>query len=268
VIKLKNLILEKVMKSGLDVRTVSTPEEKEKFRFFMEDVHYLQKLPSNIPYRLGAFYNGEMIGAIAYGSSTRTEIAMDLGGNLSSKDEIKELRRLVIARESDIPEIKKKMQVPKWYLSAIKIASQIGNAGSQIILAGNEEMKMIKPSLKIIITFADSTQGHHGGVYQASITPGVTGDYFGQAKDKRLHLYIYYLGNQREREETRQRLLNNPGSRRPEDEFPKEPGYQYSFKGGKEWRPLHKSKQEPISTRVPSTTLPKPNNQLSLWEKK
>ena len=259
------------MKSGLEIRPVSTPEEKEKFRFFMEDVHYLQKLPTNISFRLGAFYKNEMIGAIAYGNPTRTEIAQDLGGNLSSKDEIKELRRLVVARESDIPEIKKKMQVPQWYLSAVKISSEISNVGSQVIIGGNEEMKTIKPSLKIIITFADSTQGHHGGVYQASITPGVTGDYFGQGKDKRLHLYIYYLGSQKERQETRQRILSTPGSRRPEDDFPKEPGYQYSFKGGKEWRPVHKSKQQEPTTvpqHVPSLKSLAPSKQLSLWEKK
>ena len=120
----------------------------------------------------------------------------------------------------------------------------------------------------MIITFADSTQGHHGGVYQASITPGVTGDYFGQGKDKRLHLYIYYLGSQSERQQTRQRLLSGDAKRKPEDEFPKEPGYQYSFKGGKEWRPKHGGKLPDKPEMKPSTSVRKPKStgQLSFWE--
>jgi hypothetical protein len=270
-IKLKNLLLEKITKGGIDVHAVKTPEEKEQFRFFIEDVHYLHKLPGNINTRMGAFYKGVMVGAIAYGSSTRTEIAQDLGGNFSSKEDIRELRRLVVARESDIVELKKRLgEVPKWYYNAIKGASEVNSLGGQIITGGNEEIKSLIPSLKMVITFADSTQGHHGGVYQASITPGVTGDYFGQGKDKRLHLYIYYLGSQSERQQTRQRLMGTEGKRKPEDEFPKEPGYQYSFKGGKEWRPLHKSKLPPKPETTPSTYQPKPKNtsQLSLWEKK
>ena len=79
-IKLKKL-LEKLTKSGLDIRLISTPDELEKFRFFVEEVHYKHKLAKSINSKFGAFYNNEMIGVIGYGPSSMPQISKEISGN-------------------------------------------------------------------------------------------------------------------------------------------------------------------------------------------
>lgn len=121
--------------------------------------HYLKTYPTAVAANYGVMYkkpdgNVDMVGVIVYGQTTRPqdfeEIAVDDEGNsLLQKNEVFELLRLYLK-----PEAK---QIP-----------ELSNLASYVIGLGNKKIKQDYPEVKVVITRADSGQGHTGAIYQAT----------------------------------------------------------------------------------------------------
>jgi hypothetical protein len=166
-IKLKYLMLE-----GLKDSVYLEPKSKSEVLSFIKQ-HYLKTYPTAVAANYGVMYkkpdgNVEMVGVIVYGQTTKPqdyeEIAVDAEGNsLLQKNEVFELLRLYLK-----PEAK---QIP-----------ELSNLASYVIGLGNKKIKQDYPELKVVITRADSGQGHTGSIYQAT-----NAIYLGKSKDtKRL----------------------------------------------------------------------------------
>ena len=104
---------------------------------FILNIHYAKRWPS-ISYAYGLFDNGELIGIVTYGSPPSNGIRIGLAGKENS-DKILELNRLCLKYNRK-------------------------NEASFLVA---KSLKML-PKGKIIISFADTSQGHIGYVYQAS----------------------------------------------------------------------------------------------------
>lgn len=136
----------KELNRGIKLASVS---RNDVMPFFIES-HYLKKPPTNTQIYIGIFYNNNLIGVITYGYPTGpsafASIAKDeQGRSLLGVHDVFELTRLYI---KDIPE-----------LSSVE---------SQVISAGNRLVKDAFPNLKVIVTYADPSEGHVGTVYQAT----------------------------------------------------------------------------------------------------
>jgi hypothetical protein len=163
-IKLKSLILE-----GLKDSVYLEPKTKEEVMGLINR-HYLKKYPAVVSKNYGVMYKKpdgttEMVGAIIYGQTTKPqdyeEISVDAEGNsLLEQEEVIELLRLYL-----VPEVKSN--------------PDLRNLASFVISQGNKKIKEDRPETKVIITRADTGQGHTGTVYQAT---GAI--YLGQSKDR------------------------------------------------------------------------------------
>lgn len=107
-------------------------------KLFYETFHYTSTIRKGAT-TYGAYFNDKLIAAISYTSPMRLETAKSLNVNI---DEIKEISRLAIASNVECE-----------------------NLGSFLI--GNTIRKLPK-SIKIIVSYSDSTVGHNGGIYKAS----------------------------------------------------------------------------------------------------
>lgn len=176
-IKLR-ILAEKINIRGLEVRPIESDSEKNMFNDYMLK-HYLKSNPSSINIRFGIFYENKMVGIIAYGPPTSVSIIKELGLN---SGEVIELRRLFI--DDDL---------------------NIHNPESQSISLANKELKHIKPNTKIIVTYADPSQGHLGTIYKAT-----NAVYIGKGTGKTgKHKYIYILTNRFERDKILNTISNN-----------------------------------------------------------
>jgi hypothetical protein len=98
--------------------------------------HYAKRLPS-ISYAFGAFEDGILIGVVTYGTSASTTLRQGVCGP-SYADHVVELNRLVCDNRK--------------------------NVASQLV---GRSMDML-PKPCVIVSYADSDQGHVGYVYQAT----------------------------------------------------------------------------------------------------
>lgn len=173
--KLKSII-EAINSRGIEVRQVEPGLENEKFEEFAKK-HYLRDNSiSGVSIRLGVFYNNEMIGIVGYGSPTYNMMYKQLGLN---RGEVYELRRLFVEDVTDLH-----------------------NAESQIISLANDELKELRPEIKVVVTYADPSVGHLGTVYQAT-----NAIYLGKGEGPSgKHKYIYLLGSKSEKRHTYKRL--------------------------------------------------------------
>lgn len=108
---------------------------------FFNNYHYLGA-GGRRGYTLGAFLNDQLIAAATIGSITRAEMARKHG--LEPK-EVRELARLCIHPDHH------KKNLPTWFLSRVI-----------------KRYKYENPDIKLIISFADTTQGHEGTIYKAA----------------------------------------------------------------------------------------------------
>jgi hypothetical protein len=120
--------------------------------------HYLAKYPSAAAPPYGVMFKSpegvKMVGAIIYGQTSKPneykEIAVDeKGESLLKQGEVFELLRLYLSPD-------------------IKDHPDLRNLASYVISRGNSLMKSDYPEAKVIITRADSGQGHVGSIYQAT----------------------------------------------------------------------------------------------------
>lgn len=103
---------------------------------FILGIHYAKRWPS-ITFRYGLFNNGELVGVITYGTPPSAPLKVGIAGVEYAQD-VLELNRLCL-----------KYNIP--------------NEASMLVSAS---LKLL-PKDKIIISFADTEQGHVGTVYQA-----------------------------------------------------------------------------------------------------
>ena len=185
-ILLRDILFESVNKRGIEVRPIRTQEEADKFNEFLS-MHYLGKGTSGINIKLGVFYNGVMVGMLGFGSPTFVGISKELGVN---SGEVVELRRMFLLDE---------------------FSKSIHNAASQVIPMGISEMKLIRPQTKVVISYADPSQGHEGTAYQAT-----NAFYMGKGSGKTgKHKYLYFVGSKGDNKRIQQFLAGR------KQEYPK-----------------------------------------------
>jgi hypothetical protein len=100
--------------------------------------HYSRKLPRGKLATFGVWEHGRFIGAIIYGRGASQNLGRPYG---LTQTECAELVRVALTDH----------------------AAPV----TQMIAASLRQLRTANPGLRLIISFADTTQGHHGGIYQA-----------------------------------------------------------------------------------------------------
>jgi hypothetical protein len=101
--------------------------------------HYSKRLPVFGTVKIGAWENGKFIGVVIFSRGATPEIGSPYG---LKQTEICELTRVALRKhESHV---------------------------SKILAIALRFLKQHSPGLKMVVSFADTTQGHHGGIYQAT----------------------------------------------------------------------------------------------------
>lgn len=111
----------------------------EAAKFAVMKWHYSKRMPKSRLIKIGVWEDDQFIGVIIYGRGTNRNIGKRF--NLE-QTEICELVRVALRRH----------QTPVSKLLAISF----------------KLVKQCSPKMRLIISFADPAQNHHGGVYQAS----------------------------------------------------------------------------------------------------
>lgn len=110
----------------------------EAAKFACANWHYTKKIPVNKLCKIGVWENGNFIGVVIFGVGASATLHRQF--NLS-RFEVCELVRVAL----------------KEHKSTV---SKIISIAMKFLLKAN-------PKLKICVSFADPSQGHHGGIYQA-----------------------------------------------------------------------------------------------------
>ena len=131
-------------------------------RYAVENWHYSQRMPKSKLVKIGVWENGVFIGVVIFGSgATRALVAPY---NLTPEQGCELVR--VALKKHDAPVTR-----------IIKIALRM--------------LKKYCPKLRLVVSFADPNEGHHGGIYQAGnwVYTGTTVacDFFKDKKGKVWH---------------------------------------------------------------------------------
>lgn len=126
----------------------------EAAKYACEHWHYTQKIPVNKLVKIGAWENDKFIGVIIFGMGASAVLHRQFN---AEKFEVCELVRVALTSH--------KSYVSKIMSLALKF------------------LKKTNPKLKIVVSFADPQEGHHGGIYQAGNwiftgTSSATKEYF------------------------------------------------------------------------------------------
>jgi hypothetical protein len=100
--------------------------------------HYSGCLPAGKLVKVGAWENGKFIGVVLFGRGATPNLGRPY--NLG-QDECVELVRIALTKHE--------------------------NAVSRIAALAMKFLHKANPKLRLIVSFADQSQGHHGGIYQA-----------------------------------------------------------------------------------------------------
>lgn len=119
--------------NGYSVKEVTRDQCKE----YVLDIHYAKRWPS-VSYRYGLFLDGELVGIVTYGTPPSAPLKRGISGD-EYKDDVLELNRLCLRHN-------------------------VKNEASMLV---GRSLKLI-PKNKIIVSYADTSQGHLGYVYQAT----------------------------------------------------------------------------------------------------
>jgi len=110
----------------------------ESAKHAVEKWHYSRCLPAGKLVKVGAWENNSFVGVVLFGRGATPNLGSPY--NLG-QDECVELVR--VALRSHKTEV------------------------SKIVAIAMRFLKRTNPKLKLVVSFADQTQGHHGGIYQA-----------------------------------------------------------------------------------------------------
>jgi len=100
--------------------------------------HYSKCLPAGKLVKVGAWENGKFIGVVIFGSGANPNMPKSYG---LTHDQVCELVRVALSK----------------HVTPV----------SKIVAIAMRFLKKKSPSLRLIVSYADPLQGHHGGVYQA-----------------------------------------------------------------------------------------------------
>lgn len=121
------------MKERYKVKEVSRNDCED----YVLNIHYAKRWPS-VSYAYGLFLDTELVGIVTYGTPFSSSLQKGLAGEGYACD-VLELNRLCLR-------------------------NNIKNEATMLV---SRSLKLLPP-YKIIISFADTSQGHHGCVYQAA----------------------------------------------------------------------------------------------------
>jgi len=110
----------------------------EAAKYACENWHYSKCLPIGKLVKIGAWENNKFIGVVMFGRGATPKLGSPY--NLG-QDECVELVRIALTKHN----------APVSQIAALAI----------------KFLKQSNPNLRLIVSFADSSQGHHGGIYQA-----------------------------------------------------------------------------------------------------
>lgn len=114
------------------------PATHEAALYAVEHWHYSRKLPSGKLFRRGVWEGGKFIGVVIFSRGATNTIGSPYG---LTQTQCVELTRVALnAHEAPV---------------------------SQIVAAAIRDLKAGNPGLRLIVSYADPMQGHHGGIYQA-----------------------------------------------------------------------------------------------------
>jgi hypothetical protein len=111
----------------------------EAARFAVEKWHYSHSIPMGKVAKIGVWENDKFIGAIIYGRGANSEIGTPYG---LEQTQICELVRVALCRHY--------------------------NPVSKMIAYSLKMLRARNPKLEMVVSYADTEQGHYGGIYQAS----------------------------------------------------------------------------------------------------
>ncbi len=134
----------------------------EAAKYACENWHYSKCMPKSKLVKIGAWENDKFIGVVIYGYGATAALGTPYG---LSMQECCELTRVALTKH----------ETPV----------------SKILSLSIKFLRKKCPDLKLIVSFADKTQGHHGGIYQATnwIYAGQTAEsvFFRDPKGKLWH---------------------------------------------------------------------------------
>ena len=118
---------------------VVAPCSYEASKFACENFHYSQKIPPSKLVKYGVWENGLFIGAIIFGDSTNFNIGSPYGLNYT---EVCELERVALTTHT--------------------------HPVTQILSKSLKLLHKSNPNLQLVVSYADTNQGHLGIIYQAN----------------------------------------------------------------------------------------------------
>ena len=162
---------------------------------FILNIHYAKRMPS-ISFAYGLFFKHELVGMVSYGSPASQSLCKGVAG-ISNKHLVIELNRLVLKYNKK-------------------------NEASMLV---GKSLNLL-PRPKIIVSYADTQQGHKGYVYQASnfLFTGTTkartdiagkdgkhsrhhlGDKTKRVYRSAKHRYVFIIGNKKDKKQLTKQL--------------------------------------------------------------
>jgi len=111
----------------------------EAAKYAVEHWHYSHSMPTGKTVKIGVWENDVFIGCIIYSQGANNQIGSPF---CLTMQEVCELTRVALNKHE--------------------------NPVSKIIMLAQKFLKNANPGLRLIVSYADSNQGHHGGIYQAT----------------------------------------------------------------------------------------------------
>ena len=110
----------------------------EAAKYACENWHYSKCMPAGKLVKIGAWENGKFIGVVLFGLGATPNLSKSYNLKMI---ECCELTRVALTR----------------HLTPV----------SKIVAIAIRFLKKTNPGLRLVVSFADTAQGHHGGIYQA-----------------------------------------------------------------------------------------------------
>lgn len=107
-------------------------------KYAVERWHYSRSLPGGKLVKVGVWEGGKFVGVVVYGCGATPNIAKPYG---LTQREVCELVRVALCEH----------QAPT----------------SKVIALSLRMLRKVNPGLRLVVSYADTAQGHHGGIYQA-----------------------------------------------------------------------------------------------------